>query len=56
MRLWLSHVVNRNPITGMMQDSIEQNWRMSWLLLLFRYEADRDRINGAHYQLMLLVH
>lgn len=56
MRLWLSHVVNRNPITGMMQDSIERNWRMSWLLMLFRHEADRDRINGAHYQLMLLVH
>lgn len=28
---------------------------MSWVLLLFRHEADRDRI-GAHYQLMLLVH
>ena len=25
------------------------------MLLLFRHEADRDRI-GAHYQLMLLVH
>ncbi len=54
--LWLSHIVNRYPATRVMQDSIEQNWRIRWLLLLFRYEAERDRINGGHYQLLLLVH